>query len=236
MFRPVEKKLSILEIAQQALNKVRATIQYSNTYPPIEEHHVLQEQDAKLDMMRSIQIPHPECSLEWIQEIARLANDYQVGNCCEKSCLAFIYLIENTMLSETCIELFNNPFLDHFFVVLNRDLDTDESDPFQWNKNTIICDPWADQYCYELKDNPTSYMMSLVLTADDSPRLYCTVFVEEGESRDARMQACFVLRTRWHQGTCVSFNSHVPICYEAWDLEETSDHLIRESSLMNHNC
>lgn len=86
-----------------------------------------------INKMREVEISEPLYSLEWIQKVAELAEIYQVGNCCEQGDVTFNYLYESmqsrSLIDPPNVELFNNPFVDHFFVVLARDLNTDPNDP-----------------------------------------------------------------------------------------------------------
>ncbi|WED43950.1 hypothetical protein [Legionella cardiaca] len=102
---------------------------------------------TSLNKMREEKIEEPLYSLEWIQHVAFLAEAYGVGNCCEKGCVTFNVLHRLLDLLPSGrginIELFNNPMIDHFFVVIGRDSSTDSANPCTWNKEAIICDPWV---------------------------------------------------------------------------------------------
>ncbi len=70
-----------------------------------------------------------------------------VGNCSEKAqvALAFISKISSLLGNnpkDVQAELFCLGGLDHEFVVMGRDPDSDPTDYTTWGNNAVICDPW----------------------------------------------------------------------------------------------
>jgi hypothetical protein len=86
-----------------------------------------------------------------------------LGNCAELTYQAFDFIL-NTNSDVNNAEIYEiigkkNPMDgDHVFLVLNRDPNSDPSDPMTWGKNAIICDPWAktvfpaSEYLLKLKN------------------------------------------------------------------------------------
>lgn len=193
-----------------------------------------------MNKMRSEEITDPCYTRAWIASVAEQAKRWRVGNCCEKSCIAFQLLLESIqqgeLPSDTSIEMFNNPFVDHFFIVVGRDILTDASNPETWNKDTIVCDPWAQRECYFLNSvgfrtqsysefeaiRHLSFSTNLIESLPEQPFILKEdVLAKSNGIKDKRCvilsQDRFVLRSRYNQQGFRSFNEHVPMCYEEWD-------------------
>lgn len=80
---------------------------------------------------------------------------YSIGNCAELVHFALDYIIRN---SNIYAERYTIQGGDHVFLVIGRDLGSDENDPESWGDNAFICDPWANevypayQYASKLKN------------------------------------------------------------------------------------
>ncbi len=70
------------------------------------------------------------------------------GNCDEftKQAFDFILYHDNSIKAE----VYEIQGGDHVFLVLNRDPNSDPSDPDTWGKKAVICDPWANSVYYAL--------------------------------------------------------------------------------------
>ena len=193
-----------------------------------------------MNEMRSEEIADPCYTRAWITTVAEQAKRWHVGNCCEKSCLAFQLLLESIqrgeLPSDTSIEMFNNPFVDHFFIVVGRDILTDASNPETWNKDTVICDPWAHSECYFLNSvgfrtqsyrefdaiRHLSFSTNLIESLPEQPFILKEDVL--ARSNGIKDKCCvilsqdrLVLRSRYNQHGFRSFNEHVSMCYEEWD-------------------
>ncbi len=71
-----------------------------------------------------------------------ISSKYSLGNCHELVFHAFDYILNN--YKDMYAEIYGIYGGDHVFLVLNRDRNSDPSNPMTWGKLTIICDPWAD--------------------------------------------------------------------------------------------
>jgi hypothetical protein len=144
------KKKSNLQLAKSAVQYTLKCVVYSSNRVS-KEDPVMQQ---GLDKMRveMAECKAPAFSLPWIDAMARLARKYECGNCNEKAAVAFMYIKQhvekNPQLTDTPrIELFNNPFLDHFWIVLGRPAESLEYDQSTWIGATI-CDPWDEDSFY----------------------------------------------------------------------------------------
>ncbi|MDF1684675.1 MAG: hypothetical protein P1U36_08480 [Legionellaceae bacterium] len=213
------------DIAQIALRHTQEVVRFSSNQECNMDGELQRQCEQRLNQMRLIPIEADEYSSEWITEIAELAKTHSVGNCCEKSCVAFNFLNTHPSLSQVNIELFNNPFSDHFFVVVGRHEDTPVHDPSQWNKDAVICDPWGESSCYKISSVPFDRLEQNKFEAMDDLRYLNKVETKAlvlhqfiiGDNDDLERQECLVLRARSYQGVFHSYNHHVPMCYEAWD-------------------
>jgi len=106
----------------------------------------LEEIRSRVDIMREIKIEHPEMTFGWFKDVAKHALQYLVGNCCEIGAVTFFYFVDKFKSASVPlrVELFNNPFLDHFFVVIGR-TQGDPNDPRTWNDSAVIVDFWANE-------------------------------------------------------------------------------------------
>jgi hypothetical protein len=234
--------MSNLALAKQAydysLEKIKAS---SNDFDEKElDSKEAEEVANRVGAMRAIEIRAPEFSLGWIKEIAEQAEKNGVGNCCEKACVAFMHLLRKAPPG-THIELFNNPFQDHFFVVVGRSPETDSSNPFSWNRDACICDAWGKS-CFEIGSVKTDkkslrteqHPVVRGLLSNDKIRkepvvsLSSPVLAKSNQIKDPGRvivdQAKIVLRQAVTQDkTTLDFsadnglNTKVPMCYEAWD-------------------
>jgi hypothetical protein len=104
------------------------------------------EIEERLGKIRELEVKNPELTLGWFREIAATALKEQVGNCCETSAVCFNFFLEFFKDADppVAVEIFNNPFLDHFFIVIGRTTGN-PNDPRTWNKEAVIVDFWADE-------------------------------------------------------------------------------------------
>lgn len=110
------------QIAQQAFQHTLSITEGSSNRLSAEERKTPKGKDIirRINLMRAEPIHQQEYTYQWIYDIAQLTLKYRVGNCCEKACTLFDF-IYNLPHFNSNVELFNNPFSDHFFVVLGRD-------------------------------------------------------------------------------------------------------------------
>jgi hypothetical protein len=231
-----QKALSLHLIVQQAMNEAFEKISSSNLFDP-DDIHYPEIADA-LNEMRKIDITAPEYSLEWIHDVARLAEEYRVGNCCEKTCFVFTRI--EKMLQELHLkfnlnmEIFNNPFSDHFFIVIDRPPASNSADPQTWSPSTIICDPWKETKPYsiqnisfeELKNQPYTMIQYLIDSSEEHPSLILkqNIYSSSLDEHDENLpeiieQDVMVLRSRLNLDShdFQRFNHHIPIVFEDWD-------------------
>ena len=247
MFEKIEE-LSLLvrknyELAQAAFSYTLSVIEGSSNQLTKEEIATDTNNIIKrMNLMREEPINNEEYTLEWISEIADLTLKYNVGNCCEKSCTVFDYLCKSPEFSAN-LELFNNPFFDHFFVVIGRDPDTDPFDPRTWNLDTIICDPWVEVRGYfigevdfhSLEDNKREVINYLLSHVGSTGPLILAKDILGKANGDQKsiivQQSCMVLRTSLYKEQLTTYNHHVPAVYELWDLPKEKHykrHLARQ--------
>ncbi|WP_412754496.1 hypothetical protein [Legionella donaldsonii] len=220
--------------SQKAIDYTLSKIKTSTNQIPEQDYNLPSSQEAfkKMNQMREIEIAYEMYSLEWINEIAVLAEEYGVGNCCEKACVAYLYLYKKfsrlPIEQRPSIELFNNPVTDHFFVVIGRLDSTLSSDPRAWNPNTVICDSWAEEsfsmldvdYC-----RPTNHDYQIIKDLIKAPEnefvLQCDVLAKANndKSRVIIPQDRMVLRSRlnFQKNDFQRFNTEIPMAYEMWD-------------------
>lgn len=202
--------------------------------------HFGQEIIKNINKMRAEPVEEPVYSLEWIKKVALLAEIYKVGNCCEKGCVTFYFLyklLTSLPKGDVNLELFNNPLVDHFFVVAGRSPDTDPSDPRTWNEDTIICDPWVEKRSYflgevdfeNMKENPWVAINYLLPSEGSSgPIVLQRDVLAKANGVKGKIiysQDVMVLRVRYHAGVFNSYNHNVPMCYEEWDLPKEKHYL-----------
>ncbi len=235
--------------ADKAIAATLTKVQESSNLIDRKDIDTLESQSicSAVDEMRAIEIEYNPYTLEWIQKIAELAEHYGVGNCCEKSCTAFMYLYHKFAKlpaeQRPTLELFNNPVLDHFFVVIGRSEASDSADPRTWNPDTTICDPWAQGKGYAIGE------VNFRNTLNDTYRVihYLHPLNAPGEdlilkkdvlakanndfSQVIVAQDCMVLRTRIdaQEGLRI-FNTEIPMCYEPWDYPKAK-HYARQEQL-----
>lgn len=216
-------------LAQMALKHTLDTVLYSSNQTSDMDSDSRLAFDKSLNDMREQTIDASDYSFAWIQDIARDATRNRVGNCCEKSCIAFEFLIKHPLLFDVNIELFNNPFSDHFFVVIGRDKDTPTYDPTQWNKNCIICDAWGDPSCYRIgsvtfdcfNSNKFKAIENLLYVRNERQNAFVLRQTILTNDSDLKEQDCLVLRSQSYQGVFQSFNHDIPMCFEYWDYPDS---------------
>jgi len=222
------------ELAQAAFDHTLQIIEgSSNQLSPAElESKQGQGIIERINKMREHDVSDELYSLNWILDVSRLAEKYRVGNCSEKSCVVFNFLYQGIMKKHEFslnIELFNNPIVDHFVVVIGRDPSTKSMDPKKWNKDTIICDPWIEKRSYFIGevdfDNLQQdkwYAIKYLLPSEHSlgPIQLKTDVLSKANQIRGRIihsQDQMVLRSRFYQNELSRFNLSVPMFYEAWD-------------------
>lgn len=234
-----------LELAEVVFNVTLKKVKSSSNLLTNEEKQTPegQEVERRINAMRERHISKPEFSLGWIKSIAKLAKKYHVGNCCEKSCYAFYHLLK-TAPQNTTIEIFNNPFQDHWFVVIGRN-QGESNNPQTWNDDATICDPWSNEfytirkakkYINSNNENKTPVVFHGIYyfsDAHDLPKLKLTRNVlaksNNVQSQHIIKQDKIVLRNQIIIGSTLDFeadngiNKNIPIAYEAWDFPTSSD-------------
>ena len=226
-------------IAQEGLEYTRTIIKFSTNIEQSADNSVPYSPN-RFNKMRLEPIEEPEYSLPWIQAMANLAKRYQMGNCCEKTCVAYEYIyrkiLELPFEMNTNLELYNDPFSDHFFLVIGRLASTDPINPLTWNKDTIICDPWAESSVYTLDEIDFTHIDTKHFHAisnlydfaghEGSLSLYKEILAsaliesEETENSATLLQPIFVRRNRFDfiDKHFEIFNANVPMVLESWDL------------------
>ena len=244
-----------LDITQR-LNQTNEALQYarrqvassSNTLSAeVKETEKGRKILEKMNQMRAEVISEENYTLPWIMAVAEQAKRWRMGNCCEKSCVAFQLLLQslenNALPKDTAIELFNNPFIDHFFVVVGRDIETDASNPETWNKDTIVYDPWAQDTSYFLQsvrffthnyhEFEAIRHLGFTTDSDDDPTPSGLILKQnvlsgsngtKSKTSVVFKQDRFVLRSRHYNLAFTSFNENVPMCYESWDYPSEEDY------------
>jgi hypothetical protein len=241
---PLFNKNILRQLCQEALNFTRAEVKFSTNLEQqcnALEHDVKLSLDNEFNNMRLESVSAEEYSLDWVHDIARIAKTYQLGNCCEKTCVAYDFLYQkfSNLLGETlpALELYNDPFSDHFFLVIGRNAETDSTNPLEWNKDTIICDPWAEEQVYSLGEvdfnaidlsefqaisnlyNIPDHQGSCVLKME----ILASAVDADAEDRQTLTIPVFVCRNRLEFNPVVDFkimNASIPMTIESWDLPE----------------
>jgi hypothetical protein len=72
-----------------------------------------------------------------------LSAHHHAGNCKEQAYLALDYIQRND--KEAHAEVYQFDKLDHAFVVVDREKNSDPTKPSSWGKNATICDPWNNE-------------------------------------------------------------------------------------------
>lgn len=219
-------------LSKNACRYVSNQIQYSTNLLSKSERKSIVGKEAlrKMDKMRAIDIAFPEFSLGWIKKIAELAKKFGVGNCCEKACVAFCYLLDHAPAGVS-IEFFNNPFQDHCFVVLGR-TNGEYFDISSWNKNAVICDPWAKYHSYSIVNINKGELLERTLST--------TVLAKANKVTNVILikQPNLVLRQRIVSGNKIDivsnyrWNEEVPMIYEIWDYPLKQDIKKHKSDLI----
>lgn len=84
-----------------------------------------------------------------------ITSKYSLGNCHEMACQAMDYLLTVNADESIRAEIFTieGERGDHMFLVIGRDVKSDENDPSKWGDSVVICDPWSDAVypAYEYK-------------------------------------------------------------------------------------
>lgn len=221
------------QLAQKAFNYTLSVIDGSSNRLSEAEKKTDSGRDIirRLNLMRDEPIKAREYTFDWIHEIALLILKYRVGNCCEKACSVFNFIYSNPDFDSSNLELFNNPFLDHFFVVIGRDPATDPTDPRTWNIDTIFCDPWIEDRSYFLgeidfgnlatnKREVINYLVSHSAGSSSTMILHRDVLGKANGNEQSIIvsQSCMVLRTQFYEKKLATYNVQVPMFYEIWDL------------------
>jgi hypothetical protein len=248
MFTKIErqypKALQNNELAQRAFYYTLQVIEGSSNRLSKEEMiNDINNIINRINFMRAEPLHHEEFTIEWIQEIAALTLKYNVGNCCEKACTVFDFIYQKSTGNELNLELFNNPFIDHFFVVIGREICTDPTDPRTWNPDTIICDPWIEERSYfigeidfqnlaENKREVINYLLSAVGSTGPLILYKDVLGLANGDKKSLIIsQSCMVLRTQFYNGSFTRYNHNVPVIYEAWDLPQEKHYTKHQKQL-----
>lgn len=232
-----------LKLAKEAMTYTLRMIKHSTNHMSEEEKDSDEGKAilAKMDTMRSQKINYPEYSLGWIMEVSRLAIEYGVGNCVEKSCVAFCFILNNIadMPEEDqpqSLNLVNNPFQDHFFVAVGKLTQSEEefNNPLKWCKKAAISDCWAEQ-AYSLSDLANSTVFAgigNIRKGKLQTNLTEEVLANANEIHHPSMiiikQPRIVLRHRLTHFSHLNLmapgmNLTVPMVYERWDYPTKHD-------------
>ncbi len=230
-------KKAVTKIAEEAFLYTTDKIKHSSIFLSAKELETPKGEEISriINLMREEIIPGDLYSREWIEGVAANAEKYALGNCCERACFAFNFLL-NHIKEPIQIELFNNPFQDHFFVVIGRSELTNPADPRTWNKDTIICDALNEDRCYTLADvnfddlGACNYSVILGLSnSTNTLTLQKAILAKaNGHLTGPRiiLQDRLVLRSSANPplGQFTTHNPEVQMCYEAWDFPKKRDY------------
>ncbi len=86
--------------------------------------------------------------LLWFETNIKFSTKYSLGNCYEYTLQALDYILQKN--PDIDGEIFRILRGDHFFLVLNRDPNSDPNKPETWGA-AVICDPWLNAV-YEAKE------------------------------------------------------------------------------------
>lgn len=140
------KLLTALEVGCHIANKARETINQSNTHPDsgihLKDHHDI---SIKLSQIRDQVIIRSHFTLNDMQKLSELIEQFRVGNCSEFSAYALNQLRHeptNYIIHGEIARIKNE---DHVFIVLNRIENSDPRNYKTWGVNAVIVDAWYGQ-------------------------------------------------------------------------------------------
>lgn len=79
-----------------------------------------------------------------LRRLAELALQKGCGNCQEKVAVAMMWLQAHDVGPLDFMDLNRYNGVDHAFVVVGRQSDSVDSDPWTWGLDAVVCDPWDD--------------------------------------------------------------------------------------------
>lgn len=97
-------------------------------------------------------------TLETIKTLSERAIEWGVGNCFEKACVAFYYLL-SCRLNARPLDLVSLKKFpgDHAFLLIGRPSESDISDFSSWGSDCVVCDPW-DNKAYSASVIPDKFI------------------------------------------------------------------------------
>jgi hypothetical protein len=79
-----------------------------------------------------------------IQQSDVAGRTYHCGNCGEYASVAFMYCVRQSGI-HSLMYVDANPSVDHCFVVIGRNLESDVEKPTAWGDDCWICDAWDNK-------------------------------------------------------------------------------------------
>ncbi|STY28756.1 Uncharacterised protein [Legionella wadsworthii] len=148
----------VLFCAQNAKNHARKKVLKGTTHEDgvanssgssdIDQRSALLEAVIAMREVISEQAHHPNPleanvpDLAWLEINIEISSKFTLGNCYEFTLHALDYILNRAPHIDA--EVFKIMRGDHYFLVLNRDENSDKRDPKTWGKNAVICDPWLN--------------------------------------------------------------------------------------------
>lgn len=81
--------------------------------------------------------------LLFYEQVISVTSKYSIGNCGELVYQTLDYLLLKKLNIKAEVYTIENG--NHQILVLNRDVNSNPSDPATWGDNAVICDPWANK-------------------------------------------------------------------------------------------
>ena len=97
----------------------------------------------------------------YYENVIHVTSKYSIGNCYELALQALDYVLNTTNIDAEVYSIMGG---NHCFLVLNRDKDSNPSNPETWGSNAVICDPLANK-AYQAKEYHTK-LNTLYRSAD----------------------------------------------------------------------
>lgn len=83
---------------------------------------------------------HQQPSMKMLEPVIAYIEEFECGNCLESCLWIFKFLSQCTELQKSSIELIHFTNADHVFVVLDRSLNSNISNPITWGDSSVVCD------------------------------------------------------------------------------------------------
>lgn len=130
-----EKLAKHLEVSKKIIDFVHQRIFISRNYPNRSETCYIPDHYLET-VLQYVREAEPKD--QRLERVVRL----KIGNCGEMASLGLSCPEAKSTATEICDILPG----DHRFLIVGRDLSTDPKKPESWNKDAVICDPWANAY------------------------------------------------------------------------------------------